>query len=80
MTAVKIAELFNYSRPTLDGWRDLDIERLELASGGETMKLCGPAILVGFEGNRSQQLLIFNGAPAQRRLNLCEAPTNRPRE
>lgn len=70
-TAARVATLHNYSRPTLDRWRELDLQRLEISSAGRTAKLCGPAILMAFEGTRQQQLLVFNGSPAQLAVDFC---------
>jgi hypothetical protein len=74
-SAARVATLRGYSQPTLDTWRELELQRLEIASAGRAMKLCGPTILVAFEGGaHHQQLLVFNGSPAQTDLDFCGAP------
>lgn len=70
-SAARIARLNNYSRPTLDDWKRFDLARLEVSSSNGRLRLCGPAVLVAFEGTRHQQVLVVNGAPAQMRLNFC---------
>jgi hypothetical protein len=71
-SAARIATLSGYAGPTLDAWQELELRRLEIASAGRAMKLCGPTILVAFEGSTDhQQLLVFNGSPAQMALDFC---------
>lgn len=69
--AVRIAALNSYSRPDLDALEDFPVERLEISATGRTMKLCGAAVLVSFEGGRHQQLLVLRGSPAQMSIDLC---------
>lgn len=75
-SAARVATMRGYSHATLDAWRDLELQRLEISAAGRAMKLCGPAILVAFEGTRDHQLLVFNGSPAQMALDFCDQRTS----
>jgi hypothetical protein len=78
--AARIAEAFNYIHPTLEDWEDFELSRLEVSSAGGRMRLCGPALLVAFEGTRTQQLLVVIGSPKQMRLDFCEVSPDERRE
>lgn len=77
--ALRIADLGSYSRPSLRDREEFPIEEIEIRNSRGALRLCGPAILLAFEGaNRHRQELEFLGHPRQLHSGLCETPSSPP--